>query len=178
MNDMSWLSAAKHQLGLMIGRLQASRVGMTVRQTSVIPDYCDKNLRRHLLAIVGHRCIHGAGYKGSGRHIGSRSAILATALALAACNTSAPDPQPTENAPTTADGAASTNDRQQVEEPLVDGPWRVECFQDEELVFEHNRIYRVWHPEARPPHWAYETPDGLRFRGRMGTDLNCNWRRL
>ena len=178
MNDMSWFSAAKHQIGLIFGRLQASRVGMTVRQTGLIPDYCDKNLRRHLLAIAGHRCIHGVGFKGSRRHIESRNAILAATLVLAACNASVTDLHPTENVPTVGDAAASTNGRLQVEEPLVDGPWRVECFQDEELVFEHNRIYRVWHPEARPPHWAYETPDGLRFRGRMGTDLNCVWRRL
>jgi hypothetical protein len=59
-----------------------------------------------------------------------------------------------------------------------EGPWRVECWQDEQLVFEHDRIYRVWHPEGRPPHWAYETPDGLRFRGRMGTGINCVWQRL
>lgn len=58
------------------------------------------------------------------------------------------------------------------------GPFRVTCFHDNEIVFEHDHIYRVWQPHAQPPQWAYETADGVRFRGRMGTGLNCIWERL
>ncbi len=57
------------------------------------------------------------------------------------------------------------------------GPFRVTCFHDNEIVFEHDRIYRVWQPQAQPPQWAYETADGVRFRGRMGTGINCIWDR-
>ena len=57
------------------------------------------------------------------------------------------------------------------------GPWSVVCYQDNAVVFEHDRIYRVWRAEEQPPQWAYETIDGIRFRGRMGTDLNCTFRR-
>lgn len=96
-------------------------------------------------------------------------AIRAAAVAAilpAAC--AAPPPAPPAGPPETA----------AAEERPREGPWRVECFQDEELVFEHDRIYRVWQARARPPHWAWETDDGLRFRGRMGADLTCVWRRL
>ena len=59
-----------------------------------------------------------------------------------------------------------------------EGPWRVVCYRESEIVFEHDQIYRVWMEDHHPPQWGYETVDGVRFRGRMGTDLNCNWRRL
>ena len=59
-----------------------------------------------------------------------------------------------------------------------EGPWRVVCYRQSEIVFEHDQIYRVWMEDHHPPQWGYETVDGVRFRGRMGTDLNCNWRRL
>ena len=57
------------------------------------------------------------------------------------------------------------------------GPWSVVCYQDNAVVFEHDRIYRVWRADEQPPQWAYETIDGIRFRGRMGTDLNCTFLR-
>ena len=101
------------------------------------------------------------------------------ALSVVACSGAT-----TENAaPRTPAAAAAVDTAAAVDATLPgdrpsEGPWQVRCFQDEELVFEHNQIYRVWRPDARPPQWAYETADGLRFRGRMGTDLNCVWRRL
>lgn len=55
------------------------------------------------------------------------------------------------------------------------GPWRVVCYQEGEVVFEHNSIYRVWLADHVPPQWAYETVDGIRFRGRIGSDVNCQW---
>ena len=58
------------------------------------------------------------------------------------------------------------------------GPWHVVCYQDNEVVFEHDAIYRVWRADHNPPQWAYETIDGVRFRGRIGTDVNCTWQRL
>jgi|GEM_PF-2107235 len=60
----------------------------------------------------------------------------------------------------------------------MQGPWRVVCFQENEIVFEHDRIFRVWEPDNEPPQWVYQTEDGVRFRGRMGTDLNCIFDRL
>lgn len=97
--------------------------------------------------------------------------LLAAQLLLAGCQATAP-PSPQDD-PAAADDAANPDAR-----PIREGPWRVECFSEDRMVFEHSRIYRVWHPEGRPPYWAYETPDGLRFRGRMGTDINCTWQRL
>ena len=58
------------------------------------------------------------------------------------------------------------------------GPWRVVCSREGEVVFEHGQIYRVWLDDHRPPQWAYETIDGVRFRGRIGTDVTCRWHRL
>ena len=58
------------------------------------------------------------------------------------------------------------------------GPWHVVCYQDNQVVFEHDAIYRVWRADHNPPQWAYETIDGVRFRGRIGTDVNCTWQRL
>ena len=58
------------------------------------------------------------------------------------------------------------------------GPWHVVCYQDNQVVFEHDAIYRVWRADHNPPQWAYETIDGVRFRGRIGTDVNCTWHRL
>jgi hypothetical protein len=112
------------------------------------------------------------GRAGPRPHRPAPACLLAALLLLAGCQSTAspaPEDDPAAPAEDAADSAA---------EPVREGPWRVECFSEDRLVFEHNRIYRVWHPEGRPPYWAYETPDGLRFRGRMGTDLNCTWQRL
>ncbi len=63
-------------------------------------------------------------------------------------------------------------------EVVMQGPWRVVCVQEDEVVFRHDRIFRVWEPDHEPPQWVYQTADGLRFRGRMGTDLNCMFERI
>ena len=57
------------------------------------------------------------------------------------------------------------------------GPWQITCFQGSEVVFEHREIYRVWLDDHTPPQWAYETVDGIRFRGRIGSDVHCQWLR-
>lgn len=56
------------------------------------------------------------------------------------------------------------------------GPMRVTCYKDEEVVFEHGTIYRVFRPYGEDAGWSYETGDGLKFRGRIGENVNCVWR--
>lgn len=55
------------------------------------------------------------------------------------------------------------------------GPFRVTCYKDEAIVFEHGTIYRVYQPEGADAGWSYETGDGLKFRGRIGENVNCVW---
>ena len=60
-----------------------------------------------------------------------------------------------------------------------DGPWRVVCVKEDEVVFEHDDIYRVLRVDGTAPGIAgYETGDGITFRGRMGEAVNCIWERL
>lgn len=55
------------------------------------------------------------------------------------------------------------------------GPFRVTCYKDEAIVFEHGTIYRVYRPDGEEAGWSYETGDGLKFRGRIGENVNCVW---
>ena len=55
------------------------------------------------------------------------------------------------------------------------GPLRVTCYRDEQVVFEHGTIYRVYRPDGDDAGWSYETGDGLKFRGRIGENVNCVW---
>ncbi len=55
------------------------------------------------------------------------------------------------------------------------GPFRVTCYKDEAIVFEHGTIYRVHQPDGEDAGWSYETGDGLKFRGRIGENVNCVW---
>ena len=60
-----------------------------------------------------------------------------------------------------------------------DGPWLVVCTKDNEVVFEHDDIYRVLRVDGTSPGIAdYETGDGITFRGRIGESVNCTWERL
>lgn len=54
-----------------------------------------------------------------------------------------------------------------------EGPFSVTCFKDEEVVFEHPEIYRTMAPTG----WTYETNEGVTFRGRLGSQVNCQWAR-
>ncbi|NNG03575.1 MAG: hypothetical protein HKM95_05670 [Inquilinus sp.] len=56
------------------------------------------------------------------------------------------------------------------------GPHSVVCYKDEEVVFEHPAIFRVYRPAGDDVGWSYETRDGLKFRGRIGENVNCVWR--
>ena len=57
-----------------------------------------------------------------------------------------------------------------------EGPLRVTCLRDDEVVFEHDRIYRVIRSDSRGPGVAtYETDTGIPFRGRMGEAVVCMW---
>ena len=141
-----------------------------LQQTATTPDPYPESLKIDLLTVLSTRMVGVYGKEG-GLATSARAVMVAAMLSLVACSGGVPDSGSAGTIPEPAGATAAAGDRPR------EGPWRVLCFQDEELVFEHNQIYRVWHPEARPPHWAYETPDGLRFRGRMGTDLNCVWRR-
>jgi hypothetical protein len=95
-------------------------------------------------------------------------------------------PLPVAAAPAATPEEAAATDPAGPPEPAADappdrimqGPWRVVCFQEEEVVFRHDRIFRVWDADNEPPQWVYQTEDGVRFRGRMGTDLNCTFQRL
>ncbi len=55
------------------------------------------------------------------------------------------------------------------------GPFRVTCYKDESVVFEHGTIYRVYRPQGEDAGWSYETGDGLKYRGRIGENVNCVW---
>ena len=55
------------------------------------------------------------------------------------------------------------------------GPFRVTCYKDEAVVFEHGTIYRVFRPYGEDAGWSYETGDGLKYRGRIGENVNCVW---
>ena len=60
-----------------------------------------------------------------------------------------------------------------------EGPLRVTCLRGDEVVFEHDRIYRVIRSDSRGPGIAtYETDGGIPFRGRMGEAIVCAWEPL
>ena len=84
-------------------------------------------------------------------------------------------PQPPELLPPEAETAPPPVQIVAPVQRVRQGPWRVVCYQDGDVVFEHNSIYRVWLADHVPPQWAYETVDGIRFCGRIGTDVNCQW---
>ena len=98
--------------------------------------------------------------------------ITITALAaLCACADDVPAPQP---------AAAEASARAQVtgQESGVtvrQGPFRVTCYKDESIVFEHGTIFRVYRPSGADAGWSYETGDGLKYRGRIGENVNCVW---
>ncbi len=61
------------------------------------------------------------------------------------------------------------------ERTIRQGPFRVTCYKDESVVFEHGTIYRVYRPQGEDAGWSYETGDGLKYRGRIGENVNCVW---
>ena len=78
----------------------------------------------------------------------------------------APEPLAAEPAATLAQDSAPT---------IREGPYRVTCYKDEAVVFEHGTIYRVYRPDGADSGWSYETGDGLKYRGRIGENVNCVW---
>ena len=177
MNNIVCSRAARLRTTLLPGHAGAHGAGLTEGQTLVIRDYCRKTLRRHLSIGCLRPFRYHAQYRIRFRIMNGFLTLMVVALTVGACSTSISGDSTLEDGRHAIDGASEPAEPAS-DERAVEGPWRVACFQDETLVFQHDRIYRVWHPEGQPPHWAYETPDGLRFRGRMGTDLNCIWQRL
>ena len=97
--------------------------------------------------------------------------VLTASAALGGCS----------QGPTTAavEGTATAGAADSValkSEPTVrQGPFRVTCYKDEAVVFEHGTIYRVYRPYGANAGWSYETRDGLKYRGRIGENVNCVW---
>ncbi len=92
---------------------------------------------------------------------------LAAAMTVSGCGDSGLVSSSTGAEPDSMVVDAASNARQ--------GPFRVTCYKDEAVVFEHGTIYRVYQPEGVDAGWSYETGDGLKFRGRIGENVNCVW---
>ena len=60
--------------------------------------------------------------------------------------------------------------------PLV-GPWRMQCFIEDELVLDVPEVYRTRRPGRRGG-WIYVTADGTVVRGRIAAGASCVWTRL
>ena len=97
--------------------------------------------------------------------------VLTASAALGGCS------QGTTTAATDGVATAGAVDAVALEsEPTVrQGPFRVICYKDEAVVFEHGTIFRVYRPYGANAGWSYETGDGLKYRGRIGENVNCVW---
>lgn len=102
---------------------------------------------------------------GCSSHILKTVSLVALA-AVVGCAEPAPEPLAAEPAATLAQDSAPT---------IREGPYRVTCYKDEAVVFEHGTIYRVYRPDGADSGWSYETGDGLKYRGRIGENVNCVW---
>ena len=56
--------------------------------------------------------------------------------------------------------------------------WAVHCYQGAEEVLSLAPLYRVLEVRDNIQDWYYETEDGTRFAGRVGTNVNCYFERL
>lgn len=95
-----------------------------------------------------------------------KAVSLAALAAAFGCAEPPPAPLAAEPTGTVAQDAAPT---------IRHGPYRVTCYKDEAVVFEHGTIYRVYRPDGADAGWSYETGDGLKYRGRIGENVNCVW---
>lgn len=99
------------------------------------------------------------------------SITIVALAALCACAEDVPAPQPAATeAPARSDVADQDSGI-----TIRQGPFRVTCYKDESIVFEHGTIYRVYRPNGADAGWSYETGDGLKYRGRIGENVNCVW---
>ena len=90
---------------------------------------------------------------------------IAVLAAVIGCAESAPPPTVVEPTGVAEDPAQT----------IRQGPYRVTCYKDDAVVFEHGTIYRVYRPDGDDSGWSYETGDGLKYRGRIGENVNCVW---
>ncbi len=85
-------------------------------------------------------------------------------------------PAQVPSATAAADGGPTDAIAQYTAPTVRQGPFRVTCYKDEAVVFEHGTIFRVYRPNGADAGWSYETGDGLKYRGRIGENVNCVWR--
>ena len=97
---------------------------------------------------------------------GAMPALLA--LVLAACSQAVPLAEDIE--PVDADPEQATR----TVAPERQGPWRMQCFVEDELVLDLPEVYRVQR-ETRAGGHVYVTPDGTVIRGRITAGANCVW---
>ena len=102
-----------------------------------------------------------------------RLLILPFAILAAISGCAEPAQPPASSANDSADRAAAI--AQDSAPTIRQGPFRVTCYKDESVVFEHGTIYRVFRPDGEDAGWSYETGDGLKYRGRIGENVNCVW---
>lgn len=80
-------------------------------------------------------------------------------------------PEPAEEEPDEApDDAPVRRQRQEA--------WAVHCFQGDEEVLTVAPLYRVLEVRNGMQDWYYETETGVRFAGRVGTNVNCYYEPL
>lgn len=96
---------------------------------------------------------------------------LVVATAISGCGDSGALSPPADGAPAVEPDSVAAETASTVRQ----GPFQVTCYKDEAVVFEHGTIYRVFRPEGVDAGWSYETGDGLKFRGRIGENVNCVW---
>ncbi len=96
------------------------------------------------------------------------------ALTFAAVSAIAGCSGPAQAPPAAASGSTGTV-AEDSDRTVRHGPFRVTCYKDEAVVFEHGSIYRVYRPQGADAGWSYETGDGLKYRGRIGENVNCVW---
>ena len=96
---------------------------------------------------------------------------FAVLAAISGCADSAQPPASSADDPSDRTAAVA----QDTAPAIRQGPFRVTCYKDESVVFEHGTIYRVFRPDGEDAGWSYETGDGLKYRGRIGENVNCVW---
>ena len=99
------------------------------------------------------------------------SITIVALAALSACADDVPPPQPAAVEASARADAAGPDSAVTIRQ----GPFRVTCYKDDSIVFEHGTIFRVYRPSGADAGWSYETGDGLKYRGRIGENVNCVW---